>query len=363
MPNKLKSSLLILSILTLAQVVISGCGGNESSNTVGRDTAHKSNEKEKKAIGSASHNLQPTTCPANLVLSEIPQLFFCGSLHDSNCIYSYVKSDSHTYNWPAFPAIGDAHTPMKNDEHITIQDLITIYNIISSNSHYTNADSTKNVAALLMTYGLNETDDSLKIIYTPIILQNLSVSDISNGGTSAVEQLKNYTMYYIDTNRWIINKNNGDYILTPITVADSVVLVRNFRAKIRFRNESDNGTYRIFSTDDDFRTGDIKSTFMTFQQVFRMYCDNVNQTVDLQSNLTLMPVFTPFSGTNRKRRHKMHIVVYYNTLKEDSTTDPPASFVNLGADASQMCPPKCESFGTQEKIVRDLNKKPKKYSH
>ena len=351
MANKLKPSFLIVSLLTLVQVVISGCGAGR--------TINKSNEQEIKAIVSAPNNLQPPTCPANLTLSEIPQLSFCGSLHSSECIYSYVKSDLLTYNWPEFPAIGDAHTAMQSDEQITIQDLISIYNTISSDSHYNNAHGRKSVAALLMTYGLNNADDSMKIIYTPIILQNLSISDISNGGTSAVEQLNNYSMYYVNTNRWIINKNNADYILTPITAADSGVLVRNFRNKIRFRNENDDGTYRIFNADDNFMIGDIKSTFMTFQQVFRMYCDNANQTADLQSKLTLIPVFTPFTGTN----HKMHIVVYYNTLKQDNTNDPPASFINLGADASQMCPPKCESFGTLEKIVRDLNKKQKKYSH
>lgn len=353
MPANFKHSLLMLGILTLASVFTAGCGENADSDTAKKDTTQELNEPEKNTAASSSSTALLPQCLSTLTLKEEPQLSFCGNLHNENCIYSYSKKDRVKYHWDKHLAIGDAHNPMKSDEQITIQDLLKIYNTISTDPNYTNGS--KNVAAILMTYGLNDTDDSLIIVYTPVILKDLLAPDISPNEPSAVQRIDKYKMYYVKKDRWVIKRNNTDHVLTPITAADSARYVGNFRTKIRFRNVT--GGYRGFNSTDSFKEGDIKSTFMTFQQLFRMYCDNVEQTANLQHKLKLIPASTKYKGTN----HKMHIVAYYNELKDDNANDPrAASFVDLGADASQMCPPKCGEFDTKERIVKDLKWKNKK---
>lgn len=335
-------------------VLLASCGGSGSKKDSPKDST--SGLTQSAGTDSTARRLAGF-CPPVFLNDEMPKLDFCGSLHSNACIYSFTKSNLASFSKPGFFVIGDTHKPAFFDEQISIQDLAAIYNTIAADPQYKNPGGLNYVAALMMSYGINKTDDSLKIIYSPVILQNLTLNPVtvpSTASPSVIQQITGYNMALINSKNWIVNKENGVYKLIPVTDADTSDMATRFRNNIRFLEEGSTIKYRKYKSDPSFNKGDIKSTFMTFQQIFRMYCDRVGQVENMQDRLTMLPIGTKYTGTG----HKMHVVIYYDQLVDDNpATDPPREFVNLAADASQMCPPKCSNgFGPQQ-ITRDLKVK------
>ena len=354
---KLYNSPFLLFVVLAAIQMNVGCNNSAGNSTTGSGDTSSTTVDTPSSGKSAAPTALLSSCSLYRQLdSEKTRFQFCGNLHNKHCIYSFATSDTPGWARPMKDVFfGPKDKILSFDEKIKLQDLVTIYQQIKSDTNNYKPNSS-DVAALKMTYGLNKTNDRLVIIYSPLIVKNILLTNISNAGAD-VQQIRSYnSLYEVKNKKWIITMQPTGYSFIPKTDAEAEEYEKNFRDSIEIKDPPEANNGRHFRNTDDFKYGDIKSTFMSFQQLFRMYCDNSNSIVKMDDYLTIYPVAGKFKHTG----FKLHIVVSKGPLKDDTAlkNQTTSDFQLLAADASQMCPPKCENAAEKKtadaEIAKDL---------